>query len=565
MSAQWARSGRAVGAQNAAERAVGALHDIDAGATLPRMCAWRTWPATAVPVALAASCALELSAPAPPALDPLPPLAHAPTTRARTLVPVHEPLPGDPANPGRPENLSGYLELGLGELTEGPPDDVMVHALGTVVGAGAPLDAGDLPPPGPNARRLARIVHLADLQLMDDESPTRAAAFDTVAVSAALRPQDPVLCRMLNAAVRTINALNAEDPVDLVLLGGDNADSAQGNEVRWVLDILGGSAFVHCDSGDDNDLDLAGDDGKDPFAAAGLDVPWRWVSGNHDVLVQGNFAVDATQAATALAGEAAMGTRIYQGEGFGSIADGDVAVPDQARALLDGGALLDVVGGDGDGHGLAASDPLPPGAQRPAGKAFAAFDLEGTPLTLVVLDTSHARGGASGVLQASHVDAFVKPALDDALTRGRLVMLTSHHALGSLSQDGGVFGAAEPDALSSDDWRTYLSAYPNILFSLVAHSHRHRVQAQETPGHAFFEVMTSALADWPHQFRLIEIYDDDNGTLRLEATPVDFLVDDDAPAALGRALGLIDRLTGWSSDGSGAAEDRAVSLVIATP
>ena len=515
--------------------------------------------------ALAAACAPDQPAPDPPALEPLPALAHAPTTRARTLVPMHEPLPGTPANPGRPENLQGYLELGLGDVTEGPPDDVVVHALGTVAGETAPLEAGDLPPAGPNARRLARFVHLADLQLMDDESPTRAAAFDTVAVPAALRPQDPVVCRMVNAAVRTINALHAEDPVDLVLLGGDNADSAQGNEVRWVLDILGGSPSVHCDSGDDNDLDPAGDDGKDPFAAAGLDVPWRWVSGNHDVLVQGNFAVDASQAAAALGGDAAMGTRIYQGEGFGSIADGDVAILDQARRLLDGAALLDLVGSDGDGHGLAPDAPLPPGATRPAGKAFASFDLEGTPLTVVVLDTSHARGGASGVLQAAHVDAFVRPALDDALARQRLVILASHHAIGSLSQDGGVFGASEPDALSGDDWRAFLSGYPNVLFSLVAHSHRHLVRAQQTPGHAFFEVMTSALADWPHQFRLIELFDDDNGTLRLEATPVDFVDDDDAPAALGRALGLIDRLTGWSSDGRGDAEDRAVSLVIAKP
>ncbi len=518
-----------------------------------------------VALVLAVSCAPDDATPAPAALEPLPPLAHAATTRVRTLVPVHDAMPGNPTNPGRPENLQGYLELGLGDVTEGPPDDVVVHALGTVAGASAPLDPSALPAPGPNARRLARIVHLADLQLMDDESPTRAAAFDTQAVTAALRPQDPVLCRMLNAAVRTINALHAEDPIDLVVLGGDNADSAQNNEVRWVLDILGGSSRVHCDSGDDNDLDADGDDGKDPFAAAGLDVPWRWVSGNHDVLVQGNFAVDDAQAAAALGGEATMGTRIYQGEGFGSIADGDVAIPDEARRLLQGAALVDLVGADDDGHGLAPDAPMPPGAVRPTGKAFAAFDLPGTRLTAVVLDTSHARGGASGVLQASHIDAFVRPVLDDAVARGRLVLLASHHAADSLTTDGGVFGASEPDALSSDDWRAFLSAYPNVLFSLVAHSHRHRVRVQQTPGHAFFEIMTSALADWPHQFRLIELYDDDNGTLRLEATPVDFAVDDDAPSALGRALGLIDRLTGWSSDGSGASEDRAMSLVIATP
>lgn len=513
---------------------------------------------------MAVGCAPTRTPPELP-LEPLPPLASAPTTRSRTILPVHEDMSGNPANPGRPENLDGYLEIGLGDVRDGPADAVVVHALGTLVGASAPLDAAALPPPGPNARRLLRFIHLADLQLMDDESPTRAAAFDTTAVTAALRPQDPLMCRMLNAAVRTINALHAEDPVDLVLLGGDNADSAQENEVRWVLDILGGSDFVHCDSGDDNDLDVDAEDGKDPFAAAGLDVPWRWVSGNHDVLVQGNFTVDESQSAAALGGEAPMGTRIYQGEGFGSIADGDVAFPDERRGLLDGPSLLALVGGDGDGHGQSADVPLPPGAVRPPGKAFTAFDLEGTPLTVVVLDTSHGRGGASGVLQQAHVDAFLRPALDDALARGRLVVLASHHALDSLTPDGGIFGAGEPDALTPDNWRELLAAYPNVLFSLVAHSHRNRVRVQQTPGHAFFEVMTSALADWPHQLRLVELYDDDNGTLRMEATPVDYASDDDPLAMLGRSLGLIDHLTGWSSDGSGAAEDRAVTLVIAKP
>ncbi|MBI1944457.1 MAG: glycosyltransferase [Deltaproteobacteria bacterium] len=524
-------------------------------------------PIAVVVAALAAlaapACAPDAPRPETPALAPLPPLANAPTTRSRTLVPAHEEMPGDPANPALPENLDGYLEIGLGEVREGPADGVVVRALGTL--AGVPLDAAALPPPGPNARRLARFVHLADLQLMDDESPTRAGAFDTTAVTAALRPQDSLLCRMLNAAVRTINALHAEAPIDFVLLGGDNADSAQENEVGWVLDILGGSDLVHCDSGDDNDLYVDAEDGKDPFASAGLDMPWRWVSGNHDVLVQGNFAVDEAQSAAALGGEAPMGTRIYQGEGFGSVVDGDVAIPDERRRLLDGPALLDLVGGDRDGHGLGADATLPPGATRPTGKAFAAFDVEATPLTVVVLDTAHGRGGASGVLQQSHVDAFVRPALDDALARGRVVLLASHHAADSLTSDGGIFGASEPDALTPDTWRELLAAYPNVLFSLVAHSHRNRVRVQQTPGHAFFEVMTSALADWPHQLRLIELYDDDNGTLRLEASPVDFATDDDPPAALGRALGLIDRLTGWSSDGTGAAEDRAVTLVIAKP
>ena len=92
--------------------------------------------------------------------------------------------------------------------------------------------------------------------------------------------------------MRTINAVNAEDAVDFVVLGGDNADSAQTNEVQWYLDIMDGAPVVHCDSGiDDDPVPGEANDPKDPFAPVGLDVPWYWVMGNHDVLVQGNFAI----------------------------------------------------------------------------------------------------------------------------------------------------------------------------------------------------------------------------------------------------------------------------------
>lgn len=467
------------------------------------------------------------------------------------MLPAHEPSPGD-LNPALPEYTDAFVDLGLGEIVDGPADDVVVRTV------------DDTAPParGKNARRLTRFVHLADLQLMDDESPTRAAAVDSQAVTAALRPQDALMCRMLNAAVRTINGLHHDDDVDFVVLGGDNADSAQENEVRWVMSILDGSDRVECDSGDDDDLDEGADDGKDAFAAAGLDVPWRWVSGNHDSLVQGNFAVGDTQRAQVVSTSSTLGTRVYNGEGPGTVRTGDVVIADEQRRLLDGRALLALVSDDGDGHGFAGDAAAD---ARDAGRAFTSFDV-GDALTVVVIDTSHAGGGAEGVLTQRDVNRFIAPLLDAAKARGRLVVLTSHHAADALSTSGGVFGSNEADALTPDAWRAFLGGYDNVVFSLVGHAHQNQVRLQQTPTHAYWEVMTSALADWPHEMRLVEIFDDDNGTLRLEATPVDYVADDDPLAALARSLGLIDLLAGWNgSDGRGAPGDRSVSLIIPKP
>jgi 3',5'-cyclic AMP phosphodiesterase CpdA len=523
---------------------------------------WRTGGGCAAALAaLGLSAALTACgepAPRPPPPEPepepslltLPPLSSTPpTTREATLLPATRPLLERVANPAEPEFLDLYLDEGYGDVVVGPAESVVVRT----------LDGSTPPAVGAAPRRLVRFVHLADLQLCDDESPTRTAAFDNLAqTSAALRPHDAELCRIVHAAVRTINALHRADPIDFVILGGDNADSAQQNEVAWVMALLSGGD-VHCDSGDDDDLDPAGDDGKDPFRSEGLLMPWYWVSGNHDVNVQGNFAVDDEQRGLALGSFSEFGTRDYAFRRRGAVRDGDFVVPDPARALLDGPALLTLVKDHDDGHGLAALNDV----DVAHGKAFYDFDV-GDALTFVVMDTNNVGGGASGTLRRSDVERFVFPALARAAAEGRKAVLVSHHALDSLTLDGGFFGSNVDDALLPDDWRAELSLYPNVILSMVAHTHAQRVVPQQTSAQtAFWEMMTASLADFPQQFRVVEIHDDDNGSLRIEGTPVDFAVDDDPVAALGRQKGVVDYVTGYTFfDGRGADTDRNVALIV---
>src|SRR5205823_3115721 len=66
----------------------------------------------------------------------------------------------------------------------------------------------------------------------------------------AFRPEEAHACRVLDAAIRTIDALPA---VDFVLFGGDSIDDAQKNELDWFLRIVGGGAQVACDSGKADD------------------------------------------------------------------------------------------------------------------------------------------------------------------------------------------------------------------------------------------------------------------------------------------------------------------------
>jgi hypothetical protein len=508
----------------------------------------------------ACSSSSDPSPPAPPGTEhppkydptPLAQLSDAKTTADETLVPntPRQSYQAGP-NPALPDALKDYLGRNFGEVTAsaGQPYQTRV------------IDGSPAPAPGPNAKRILRFATMSDLQLADDESPTRLGLYDSAgATSSALRPQDPYLCRMANAAVRTINALHRKDPIAFTLLGGDNADSAQGNELGWALGILSGGT-VECDSGDDDDLVPGPDnDGKDPFISEGLLMPWKWVTGNHDVLVQGNLKIDDGNRAAVVGTTANGGTRVYSDDQNGVVVNGDVVIADARRALLSRTDMIAKVAGDKDGHGLGD-------AEKASGRATYTFDVPDTSFRFLVIDTAHEMGGSEGVIRQAEVDRIIKPLLDKALAEKKWVVLASHHASGSLTTDGGAFGFEEPDALTTDQWVAFVSQYPNVLFSMVGHSHRNQVNAITPPsGHAWWEVMTAAIADFPHQFRVVDVFDEDDGWIMMRATAVDFSVDGDPVAAEGRREGVVDLTSGWlQADGTGEPGDRNVELWIKKP
>jgi 3',5'-cyclic AMP phosphodiesterase CpdA len=483
-------------------------------------------------------------APMMPALD------DAPTTVDRTWVPKKGHQSADTLpNPSLPDSLVDLLAKGYGDLDPGPGEPYLAQT----------LDDSKPPAPGPNPHRLLRFAHISDLQIADDESPTRLGNFDGPGLtSSALRPSDAYLCRMTNAAVRTINALHRKDPIAFTLTGGDNADNAQTNELEWVLGMLSGSPSVKCDSGDDTDM-IPGpeNDGKDAFGAEGFAMPWRWVTGNHDVLVQGNFSV-AGRNEIAIGTKADGGTRNYRADKNGKI-DTVPVIADPKRALLNRTDLMAKVAADKDGHGIGD-------AQKTSGRATYTFDVEGTPIRFLIIDTAHEDGGSEGVITQRHIDSELRALFDKARSDGKWVILASHHAAGSLSDGSGLGGKRESDALNTDAWTDFVGGYDNVIFSMVGHSHRHRVEKILPAGkHPYWEVMTAAIADWPHQFRVLEIYDQDNGWLMMRATCADFSVEGDAVAAEGKRRGTMDFTTGWFPTDDVTLKDKNVELWIKKP
>lgn len=211
--------------------------------------------------------------------------------------------------------------------------------------------------PAPTGTRLLTFAQLSDIHLIDEGSPLRTEFLDPW-MGTAYRPQEAltphVLARM-TAAIRDARSPITGSGPDLVITTGDNTDTGQANEVRWLIDLLDGGLIdpgsgIPGTCGTDPDgprsvgwpgegrgydpegatplasRDAVGGVGRAdgpgyapdaatnaatigratvledhpgltaaqdrPFLAGGVGLPWYASFGNHDALVQGNAPLD---------------------------------------------------------------------------------------------------------------------------------------------------------------------------------------------------------------------------------------------------------------------------------
>ncbi len=197
------------------------------------------------------------------------------TTRAQTVRPAAVPANAEHINPS---DVAQYATYGYSAWQFGPGED-----------RGRKFD---LMPSGyrgaPNAGHLISFFTMSDIHITDKESPAQVPYFGWVApyrtaglVSQAYSPVMLYTTHVLDAAVRTINALHGQTPLDFGLMLGDAANSSQYNELRWFLDVMDGG-WIEPSSGDHRGADTI--DYQQPYQAAGLDpsIPWYACLGNHD-------------------------------------------------------------------------------------------------------------------------------------------------------------------------------------------------------------------------------------------------------------------------------------------
>jgi 3',5'-cyclic AMP phosphodiesterase CpdA len=370
------------------------------------------------------------------------------------------------------------------------------------------------------------------------------------------------------------------------------------------------------------------DRAQQAFAASGVSVPSYVAFGNHDALVQGNAAANAAFELVATGCLKPIGPVTNPENAAGLLTNllnptrllsslitspqNTVIVPgDPKRQFVSKKQYKDIfkAGSQADGHGFDFVDP----AQETASKGAAGYySWSPTPgMRFVALDTVAEAGTILTATGKSTSDGniddpqftWLRGQLEAATAAGELVVLFSHHAPESLTADAAdelappclLFQPAlghdlnagcdldprnsQPIHLQADAVNL-LHEFPNAIAWVAGHSHDNLINAFPSPSGpgGFWSIRVAAEADWPQQSRLLEVFDNHDGTLSIFGTILDHVGQAAAPApgtpassmdfndlaSAARTMSLNDLQSG-APVGEGEADDRNVELLIDDP
>ena len=430
------------------------------------------------------------------------------------------------------------------------------------VGAGEPFtDRDELGSERTVGPELARFVHLTDAHVRDEESPARAAFLDRLGMpfTSVFRPQEALTVHVLAAAVRSADAARP----DAVIEGGDLDDNDQLDELTWATTVLRGGR-IRPDSGAPGYQGVQGGGEPDPFfyrpdvdaprhsgllaqaqrpvTSPGLTAPWYPITGNHDVLVDGEIAPTRRTRAVAVGDrrlvEPRRGLRVTRTE---------VQAPRAVDALLAHGlpGRTVRVTPDPARRELSAAEAVrrlrdASGAPGSGSRLDYAFDV-GARVRAIVLDIARRDAGSGGLVTAAQT-SFLRSALRSA--GDRWVLVFTHQAL--------------PSAAGSASAMRLLDRDPHVLALVSGHTHRNRIEPRRTAAGGYWLISTASLADFPQQERMLSVHATSGGGAVIETWMLDTAPDPLADTA--RELAFLDAQGGRALGFAGRRLDRNVRL-----
>jgi metallophosphoesterase (TIGR03767 family) len=366
------------------------------------------------------------------------------------------------------------------------------------------------------------------------------------------------------------------------------------------------------------------DRAQQTFTATGLGVPSYVAFGNHDALVQGNAAANAAFEQVAMGCLKPIGPVPDPGdlgsffnplkllESIITAPQNTIFVPgDPKRQFVSKPQYKDIfrAGAQADGHGF---DIVEPAQESASNGAAGYYSWSPTPgMRFIAVDTVAEAGTIFTPSGATTSDGnidnpqfqWLRGQLQAATAADELVVLFSHHAPESLVAD-------VPDELAlpcfsfqpklghhinagcdldprislpihlQADAVALLHEFPNAIAWVAGHSHDNVVNPFPNPSGTggFYSIRVAAEADWPQQSRLLEVFDNHDGTLSIFGTILDHVGQSAAPppgtaasgmdlndlASVGRTMSFNDFQAG-APQGEGQADDRNVELLLDDP
>lgn len=465
---------------------------------------------------------------------------------------------------------------------------------------GAPLAADirtDLMPAGYDAASISQATKLlsfftiSDIHITDKEAPNQLIYLGTRVES--LSPfsaslYSPVMMcstHVLDAAIQTVNALHAKNPIDFGLSLGDCCNSAQYNELRWYIDVIDGQVIAPS-SGAHLGADRI--DYQKPYQAAGLNkaIPWYQTLGNHDHFWMGSIPLDTPlrpdlresytssdvfATGNVLMQPSALNERtLYMGVIDGASPYGEIKFAGLAKNF----PAVPTVTADRDRRAVNRDQWMAEffnTTSSPVGHGFNVTDAQAgfacysflpkshLPLKMIVLDnTQRADDGSSDIHGHGFLDQprwdWLQAELAAGDAAGQLMIIAAHIPLavdetnpppaGKTSSMGWWVNpdpsAPVQNAVTLPDLIAELHRHPNLLMWLAGHRHVNVVKSfvAPQPENSFWQVETPSLRDFPQQFRTFEIYLNSDDTVKVVATDVDPAVQDGTPAAKSRTYAI---------------------------
>lgn len=290
--------------------------------------------------------------------------------------------------------------------------------------------------------------------------------------------------------------------------------------------------------------------------SAGLNVPWYAVYGNHDTLWLGTTGVSWAQTQMAKGSRkfstftsamppiiaAGSATSLIERQLLSGMMDNVIGVPgirpvtpDPERKLFELEDFMKV-------HLDSPADPGPKGhgfteENLKSGQTWWKEDFD-PGVRLIGMNTCNVTEGADGsmpedeyvwlerqlrAVSSRYFDADGNEQRQDV--DDKLVLVCSHHT--SWTMGNVVQGALTEQTrlYTGDELVALLLRYPNVIGWINGHTHYNDIRAHPNPylgrGAGFWEINTASCIDWGQQSRLIEVVDNQDGTVSIFGVVLD--------------------------------------------